>query len=244
VRGFWAAIAAFLTAGLLVGVVAAGVFALIAAVVQGGLTQSFDESALRWLAARRSPGLDDIMLEITTLGDGMVLIMIVAITSVFLWVTKHHWSVYILLVAMFGGKLLNTLLKAAFDRSRPSVVDLIDRVSSPSFPSGHAMGAFITYGTVAYLLARLGPTRRLRRTIWVVTALIVCAIGGSRMYLGVHYPSDVVAGFIAGLAWIAFVASSVTALQFFAPRRPATEAEERDLHTTPAATVAAPSQDT
>jgi undecaprenyl-diphosphatase len=184
---------------------------------------------LRWLEARRSPVVDDIMMEATTLGDGIVLIMIVAVASVFLWLTKHRWSVYILIVGMVGGKFLNTLLKASFDRTRPSAVEWIDQVSSPSFPSGHAMGAFIVYGTVAYLVARLEPTKRLRFATWFVAIAIIVAIGVSRMYLGVHYPSDVIAGFAAGLAWVAFVASSVTAVQFFAPRRPVTAEEEHDL---------------
>lgn len=229
VRGFWAALAAFLTAGLALGCVAAIAFGVLAGIVQGGTTQALDERVVRWFAAHRSPRLDDIMMEATTLGDGVVLIMIVAVASVFLWLTKHRWSVYILLVGMIGGKLLNTLLKASFDRTRPSAVEWIDQVSSPSFPSGHAMGAFITYGTVAYLVARLEPTRRLRYATWFITCAIIVVIGVSRMYLGVHYPSDVIAGFAAGLAWVAFVASSVTAVRFFAPRRPATTVEERDL---------------
>jgi undecaprenyl-diphosphatase len=229
VRGFWAALAAFLTAGIALAGIAAIAFGILAGIVRGGATQALDESVVRWLAAHRSPAMDDIMLEVTTLGDGVVLIMIVAVASVFLWLTKHHWSVYILLVGMIGGKALNTLLKASFDRTRPSAVEWIDQVSSPSFPSGHAMGAFITYGTVAYLVARLEPTRRLRYATWFIACGIIIAIGISRMYLGVHYPSDVIAGFAAGLAWVAIVASSVTAVRFFAPRRPVTAVEERDL---------------
>jgi undecaprenyl-diphosphatase len=229
IRGFWGAIVAFLSVGLLIAVAAAVLFGLLAGIVQGGWTQSVDEAVLQWLAALRSPTLDSIMYDITTLGDGIVLIMIVLIASVFLWLTKHHWSVYILMVGMVGGKILNTVLKAAFDRTRPSVVEWFYEVTSPSFPSGHAMGAFITYGTVAYLVGRLSPTPLLRNVTWLIAALTISAIGVSRMYLGVHYPSDVIAGFMAGLAWLAFVAASVSALRFFAPRRPETAVEERDL---------------
>src|SRR5690606_25799139 len=99
---------------------------------------------------------------ITTLGNGVVLILIVLVAATFLWITHHRWSVYILIVGLIGGKLLNTLLKSVFDRTRPGVVEWAYEVTSPSFPSGHAMGAFITYGTVAYLVGRLGSTRRLR----------------------------------------------------------------------------------
>jgi membrane-associated phospholipid phosphatase len=230
VRGFWSALAAFVTLGFVAGALAAVVFGLIAGFVHGGATQGVDERVLEWFGSRRTPLLDEIMVDITTLGDGVVLVMMVLIASLFLWLTHHRWSVYVLLVALFGGKVLNTLLKAAFDRSRPSVIEMLHDVSSPSFPSGHAMGAFVAYGTVAYLVGRLSPSSRVRRITWTVAAFTVLAIGISRMYLGVHYPSDVIAGFLAGLAWMVFVVGSFAAVRFFAPRRPETATEEHDLY--------------
>lgn len=230
VRGFWGALAAFLTLGVGLGSAAAAVFAGFAGAVEEGWTQTLDERTLRWLAARRTPLLDEVMLEITSLGNGAVLVMLVGIASVFLWLTHHRWSVYILLAGVIGGKVLNNLLKNAFGRPRPDMIERIEQVSSLSFPSGHAMSSLIVYGSVAYLVGRLEPAPRLRRTTWAFSVLIILGIGISRMYLGVHYPSDVLAGFLAGLAWLAFVASGVTAVRFFAPRRPKTEAEERDLH--------------
>lgn len=229
VRGFWSALATFLTIGFLAGAAAAIVFGLIAGFVHGGATQGIDERALEWFASRRSPVVDAIMVDITTLGDGVVLVMIVLTASLFLWLTDHRWSVYILLVALVGGKILNTLLKAAFDRARPSVVDWLHDVSSPSFPSGHAMGAFVAYGTVAYLVGRLSPSPRVRSITWAVAGVTIALIGISRVYLGVHYPSDVIAGFLAGFAWLAFVAGSFAAVRFFAHRRPETAMEEHDL---------------
>ena len=229
VGGFFGALAAFLTVGLVLSVAAVSIFALIASAVHSGATQGFDDNVLRWLSARRSPLLDEIMLEITALGTGLVLLVLAAVASVFLWLTNHKWSVYVLLVGIVGGKLLNTLLKGIFERQRPSVVEWVTEVHSPSFPSGHAMSALVVYGSVAYLVGRLEPTRRLKYVTWIVTAILVAGIGVSRMYLGVHYPSDVLAGFVAGLAWLAFVASSVTAIRFFAHRRPETRQEERDL---------------
>jgi len=229
IRGFWGALAAFLTIGMAVGAVAAALFATFAAIVQGGFTQALDERALTWIAGHRSPALDRIMLEITSLGNGAVLVLLVAIASVFLWLTNHRWSVYILFLGVLGGKLLNTVLKETFDRARPSVIEHVDVVMSKSFPSGHAMSSFIVYATVAYLVSRLEPSARLRRTTWCVAILLILAVGVSRMYLGVHYPSDVIGGYIAGLAWVMFVSSSITAVRFFAPRRPQTHAEEHDL---------------
>ena len=233
VRGFWGAIAAFLTLGFAVGAAAAAIFASLASFVQTGFTQRFDERVLRWFETHRSAGLDNVMLEITSLGNGSVLVMLVAITSTFLWLTRHRWSVYILLVGVLGGKLLNTILKESFARPRPSIFEHVDPVSSMSFPSGHAMSSIIAYGSVAYLISRLEPTRGLRITTWVIAALLVGGIGVSRMYLGVHYPSDIIGGFLAGLAWLAFVASTITAVGFFAPRRPETRSEEKGLISDP-----------
>ena len=230
VKGFFAPLAAFITVGLIVAAAGLGVFALLAEGVEEGITQRFDESVLHWFAQRRTPFLDESALEITTLGNGLVLVMIVLIASVFLWQTQHKWSASLLLFATLTGKLLNTILKLFYDRTRPSVVEALADVSSPSFPSGHAMSAMVVYGSVAYLVGRLEPGRNLRLTTWVVAAVVILAIGISRTYLGVHYPSDVLAGFIAGLAWLGFLVAAMRALQFFARRRPETHAEEKDLH--------------
>ena len=229
VKGFFAPLAAFVTVGLIVAAAGLGVFALLAEGVEEGITQHFDESVLHWFAQRRTPFLDETALEITTLGNGLVLVMIVLIASVFLWQTQHKWSASLLLFATISGKLLNTILKLFYDRTRPSIVEALANVSSPSFPSGHAMSAMVVYGSVAYLVGRLEPGRNLRITTWLVATLVILAIGISRTYLGVHYPSDVVAGFIAGLAWLGFLVAAMRALQFFARRRPETHAEEKDL---------------
>ncbi len=229
VRGFFGALAAFITVSLAVGVAAAAVFAAFAHIVMEGFTQGLDERVLRWFAAHRTPALNAVMIEITTLGTGIVLIMIVSVASVFLWLTRHHWSVYILLMGVIGGQLVNKLLKNTFERPRPSVVEWVTDVHSKSFPSGHAMTAMITYASVAYLVARLEPTPRLRHTTWLLAAFFILGIGISRTYLGVHYPSDIVAGYLGGIAWLAFVSSSLTAVRFFAPRRPVTHQEEHDL---------------
>jgi undecaprenyl-diphosphatase len=230
VRGFYGAIAAFLTIGAIVGLGASSAFIIFAAVVSGGATQRFDEGVLQWLNGFRTPFLDEAALEVTSLGNGMVLIVLVMVASVFLWQTHHRWSAYLLIIAALGGKFLNTVLKGWFGRPRPSVVDHIDAVHSLSFPSGHAMSSLIVYGSIAYLVARLEPTTALRRTTWALAALLILGIGVSRMYLGVHYPSDVLAGFVAGLAWLAFVSAGFTAVRFFAYRRPEVEQEEEDLH--------------
>ena len=229
VRGFYGALVAFLSVGVVVGLAAVGVFALFATAVVQGITQPFDDAVLHWFGTIRNPTLDEVMVEITSLGDGAVLILLIAVTSVFLWLTNHRWSVALLGVAYFGGYITNHILKETFQRPRPSILQHLDPTTSMSFPSGHAMNAMIMYGAVAYLVGRLEPTPALRRTTWLIAALLILAIGMSRAYLGVHYPSDVIAGYLAGLAWLTFVAAALTALRFFARRRPETRTEESDL---------------
>jgi undecaprenyl-diphosphatase len=211
-------------------------------VVQGGLTQPLDEGVLQWLAARRSDWLNEDMLAITTMGSGLPLIIFVTIAALFLWLSRHHWSVYFLLLGTLGGQVLNRLLKAHFERPRPAIVLWQQPVDSFSFPSGHAMSSFVAFGIIAYLVANAVSTRALKRFVWITAALLIALVGFSRMYLGVHYPSDVLAGFLAGLAWILFVAASMSALRFFAPRRPETHAEEEGLETTSAAPAAGASE--
>ena len=230
VDGFFGAIAAFVTVSLIVALAATAVFAGFAAIVVQGFTQVADERVLQWIQSYRSDSLNRVMLEITSLGAGSVLALLVLVASVFLWLTHHRWSVYILFLGILGGQIVNRILKDFFERPRPTVVDAVTDVASLSFPSGHAMTSAITYGSVAYLVARLEPTPRLRTATWILTILIVLAVGVSRMYLGVHYPSDVLAGYIGGIAWLAFVASTLTAVKYFATRRPETESEEEDLH--------------
>ena len=240
VSGFWGALAAFAAVGIVIAAVLAILFIAVVQIVGADALQRMDESALRALATYRSPGLDRIMLQITSLGNGVVLIVLALVASVFLWLSHHRWSVYLLLVGMAGGKVLNSLLKAAFGRDRPSVVEWVYEVTSPSLPSGHAMGAFITYGTIAFLVGRLGTTRALRWATWIIAGVIILAIGLSRMYLGVHYPSDVLFGYLAGLAWLLFVIATIRALQFFAPRRPETREEEQHLDSGPSGHSSAP----
>lgn len=229
VPGFFAAVATVFTLGFFVAAAAIAIFAALASAVTAGFTQRFDESVLQWFQGHRTETLNLVMIEITTLGTGVVLVVIVLIASVFLWVTNHHWSVYVLLLGVLGAKLFNTLLKGTFARERPSIVEWATQVHSPSFPSGHAMSSIVVYGSVAYLVSRLEPSLRLKRSTYLFATLIVVLIGISRMYLGVHYPSDVIAGFLAGFAWIALVATLMSAVKYFADRRPRTHVEEEDL---------------
>ena len=143
----------------------------------------------------------------------------VGVASMFLWLTKHKYSALLLIIATAGGILLNNLLKVGFGRPRPQVFDWGTTVVSWSFPSGHAMSATVVYSTVAYLAARLQRRHRHRVMTLVGAALLIILICISRLYLGVHYPSDVIAGMLIGLAWAAFCMATLEAIQVYARNR-------------------------
>ena len=230
VQGFHAAVGTFLAAGLVASLLLLWGFAELAEWVAEGRTQSFDEAVLLWLNARATPWLTVAALEVTALGAGLVVWTVIAISSVFLWVSRHRYSVALLWTAALGSTLLNSLLKGLFDRPRPDLFPWrAPYAGQSSFPSGHAMTAMVVYLTLAYLVARLEPTPVLRRLTLGFTGVVILLIGLSRMYLGVHFPTDVVAGYIAGFAWAVFCALGIEAVRYFRRKRPQVEAEEKDL---------------
>lgn len=233
VRSVYAAILTYLSLSFFLFLFALVGFAMFAEEVLEGDTQRFDEAALHAISGLRAEWLDHVMVEITALGNTGTVLVLVLLAGLFLWLTRHHLSVYLLGFAVAGGMAVNLVLKDTFSRPRPSVVEQATEVVTSSFPSGHAMGAAIAYGSVAYLVGRLEPTRALRLTTWAVAVLIILLIGFSRMYLGVHYPTDVIAGFIAGAGWVAFLVSGMTALTYFRRGHPEVEEVEEGLERGP-----------
>lgn len=202
-------------------------FAKLAAEMLEGETQALDEAVLHTINQYSSPQLDEVALEITALGDGSVLILMMLLASALLWTIPQRYAVVQLWIAVIGGTALTPLLKLAFQRPRPSVFEWRGDyvVSSLSFPSGHAMGSMLTYATLAYIITRLQPPPFLRRLTVGLAVVLIVLIGWSRMYLGVHYPSDVIAGYAVGLAWAILCAMGVEALRMRRTRtnnRPAT----------------------
>jgi undecaprenyl-diphosphatase len=218
-KNFYATFGIFLSVGALIALTGTYAFAKFAGHVRSGSTQAFDEAGLKWIAEHRPTGLEPIMLEITFLGTGVVVMMIVAVSAMFLGLTKHRYSALLLLIATGGGIVLNNLLKLGFGRPRPQIFDWGTSVVSWSFPSGHAMSATVAYSTIAYLAARL-QRRHLHRVLtFLCAALLIILISISRLYLGVHYPSDVIAGIIIGLAWAGFCMATLEAIQLYARNR-------------------------
>jgi undecaprenyl-diphosphatase len=217
-HSFATALGLFLVAGSLIAIAGTYAFAKIAELVRKGYTQPFDEAVLRWMERHQTPQLQRLMLEVTMLGTWIVVLSIVSIAALFLWLTRHKYSAALLLVATAGGIGLNNVLKIGFSRPRPQIFEWGTTASSYSFPSGHAMSATVVYITVAYLAARLQKTQAARLATLLVAGFIVGVICFSRLYLGVHYPSDVVAGVIVGLSWAAFCMATLEAIQRFARR--------------------------
>jgi len=213
------ALGIFLVAGLIVAAIGTAIFVSLASHVRSGSTQAFDDAVIRWIGAHRSPGLDAVMVEVTTLGTGIVVIMIVAVAALFLVLTQHKYSAILLLASTIGGIVLDGILKLGFNRPRPAIfIPAVHTVSS-SFPSGHAMSAAVVYSTVAYLAARLHKRRWARWLVMTAALIVIALISMSRLYLGVHYPSDVVAGVAIGLAWAGFCMATLEAIQKFGIRR-------------------------
>jgi undecaprenyl-diphosphatase len=183
-------------------------FVMLAREVMTGATRSFDESIL---LALRDPAnlarpigpewIEGSILDLTALGGSTILWTIVAAVIGFLLVQTRYRTAVIVLTATASGELLTSLLKRAFNRPRPTVVPHLRAVYSTSFPSGHAMESTIVYLTLAAILVRVSCDRSTKIYILVVAMLLSALAGISRVYVGVHYPSDVIGGWIAGLFW-------------------------------------------
>jgi undecaprenyl-diphosphatase len=221
VQNVYAVVGIFILLGTAVALAATWVFIKLASEVREGETQAFDVAVLRYIETHHSPRLDNVMIDITFLGTGLVVMMIVAVSGMFLWLTKHKHSALLLMVATAGGILLNGLLKASFDRPRPQVFEWGQHTVSSSFPSGHAMSAATVYMTVAYLAARLQRRHISRVSTMIAAVIVVVLIAISRLYLGVHYPTDVAAGVIIGIAWAALCMAMLEATLLYGRRRSA-----------------------
>ncbi|RJG01463.1 phosphatase PAP2 family protein [Noviherbaspirillum sedimenti] len=145
--------------------------------------------------------LNEFVRDISGLGSLGVLILLVAAAVIFLLLIRKWRTALFTLIATFGGGLASFLLKEVFSRPRPDLVPLGTLDYHASFPSGHAMMSALVYLTLGALVARLTPGRWLKIYVMGIAAALSILIGVSRVYLGVHWPSDVLAGWAAGAAW-------------------------------------------
>jgi undecaprenyl-diphosphatase len=183
-----------------------GFVVLLGVVSRGGLT-GFDSGILLWMGAHDNRHLDGAALEITSLGSVWVVWLSVFVASVLFWNAGHRSASLTLWLALLGNLALNFALKSVIGRARPDLFEWRTPYAGEfAFPSGHSMTAMAVYATMAYLVARHTPSHRVRLLSTLAFGLAILMVGISRVYLGVHFPTDVLAGFLVGLAWAAFCA--------------------------------------
>lgn len=185
-------------------------FAAVTDEVLEGEAIRFDDWAILALRDPHDPArpigpawLGNIARDITSLGSGAVLTIFTLIVAGALVIYRSWHEVLLLLAALLGGAALSLGLKDVFERERPTLVPHLDVVSTYSFPSGHALLSAVVYLTIGAILARLFSKRRVKLYLLGVATSLALLVGVSRVYVGVHYPSDVLAGWCAGAAWAA-----------------------------------------
>jgi undecaprenyl-diphosphatase len=164
----------------------------------------FDISIFRLLYPLRNPLLTNSMFGITFLGSGTFLTIAAVGVIGYLYWKNHKRTSLTFLFLLLSGTELNFLLKNIFHRARPEFYPLVNEPSY-SFPSGHAMNSFIFYTALSFFIFNRLQNKRLKPVLILISAILILLIGLSRIYLGAHYPSDVLAGFIAGLLWFAVI---------------------------------------
>lgn len=169
--------------------------------VINGETGDWDLNLMLEIQKNHTPLLDILMTTFSHIGGPLILSGICVGLTVKFWLRKQRIEGLGLLLSAIGGALLSLLIKASFNRDRPQMWAMIhDHLNTSSYPSGHVMNGVVIYGFCGYLLARSFP--RWRGLIYLGTFLLVLAIAWSRMYVGLHWPTDVLAGYATGFAWL------------------------------------------
>jgi undecaprenyl-diphosphatase len=195
---------------VLIVMMAAAAYAFIAVVdeVMEGDSHKLDEWIIKSL---RTPGdaadpigplwVQTMFMDITSLGGTTVVTLITLVVLGYLVMERKRAAALLVLIAVAGGAGLSSLLKLGFERPRPDLVAHLVDVHTLSFPSGHAMVSAVIYLTLGALLAQVQRSIRLKAYILSIAVILTLLIGISRVYLGVHWPTDVAAGWCAGFAW-------------------------------------------
>ncbi|MDT9755806.1 phosphatase PAP2 family protein [Heyndrickxia coagulans] len=162
----------------------------------------FDLPIISFVQGNISGRLTSVMLAVTFLGSVKGAAAVTLFLSLVLWIKKYRTlSLYLAISVALGAGVFNTILKYIFKRQRPDIMRVVQETGY-SFPSGHSMGSMILYGCLVLILFRIAKRRWVKFAGTLFALLLVLAIGISRIYLGVHYPSDVAGGYAAGLVWV------------------------------------------
>lgn len=204
-----------LTVGLIILTVLGWAFGEITeAVVKGDDLAAIDSPVTRWLVEHRSASLTGVMRAVTQLGSAwFVIALLVGVTATLVARHAPRGVVLVAPLSAAGAALLVTTVKLLIARPRPTIGAVVAVANGFSFPSGHSAQAVATYGALAWVVAH-GLTRpRARVGPWVVAAVVVLLIGLTRLYLGVHWLSDVIGGYTIGACWLVLVLTAVTTTQ-------------------------------
>jgi len=183
-------------------------FLALAGEVMEGETLAFDKKIL--LAFRKAadpsrpigpPWMSGVLLDLTSLGGPTVITLVVLAVVGFLLLQTRYWTAFFIFMTAVTGELVSYAMKSVFERPRPTVVPHLREAFSSSFPSGHAMQSAIIYLTLGAVLMRITESRLTKIYCCAVAMLLTFLVGLSRVWLGVHYPTDVLAGWIVGLFW-------------------------------------------
>jgi membrane-associated phospholipid phosphatase len=212
-----------LTIGVLLMLAAAWIFGSIAEeVVEAGEIMVLDLRVSHWFYAHATPGVTRLMLFITHWHGIIGVIVMMLLLAAYFYVKKARYWLFTLLATVPGGMLLNVLLKYTFKRARPTFDDPLLTLPTYSFPSGHTSSATLFYGLLACYLVCTHRQWRRRVAIVAAACLMVALVGLSRIYLGVHYLSDVLAAVAIGCAWLAVCITAGSTLR----RRRAARADQ------------------
>ncbi|MFD0671524.1 phosphatase PAP2 family protein [Cohnella sp. GCM10027633] len=177
-------------------VIAAAIFIYVSAIVLAGKAGFMDDDTIRYVQGWESPGLTSMMETFSWLGSTLAVVAISLVAIVLLAaVFGHRKELILFVIVVAGSAALNKLLKVTFQRDRPDIHRLVEQAGY-SFPSGHSTAAFALYGVLAYLLWRHIPSGWGRGLMIAIGLIMTLGIGISRIYLGVHYPSDVIGGYL------------------------------------------------
>lgn len=161
---------------------------------------AFDKAILLHVHQLANPALDTLMISITRIGDPRTVVPLTIAIFGFLWWKRDRLEANFFALNALGGAVLSYVLKLAFSKPRPELWPRLIPEETFSYPSGHALGSMVLYGFLSYLLASLYP-QHAKAFYWIAAVLII-AIGFSRLYLGVHWPTDIIAGYGIGFLWI------------------------------------------
>jgi undecaprenyl-diphosphatase len=202
-----------LTVGLALLLAAAWIFGAIAEDVVTGDTITFvDVRLAHWFHDRATPAFTRAMLVVTHWHSLPGACLTGALLALWFWRRRAHYWMIVCLIAVPGGMLLNVALKHVFQRARPSFDDPLLSLQTYSFPSGHTAAATVFYGLLACYLVRRVRAWPARVTVVLAAVAMVMLVALSRMYLGVHYLSDVLAAAAEGAAWLAICITAVATL--------------------------------